>query len=92
MVEDLNFMLCFNWLFAINHVFCQLVPHCASSRQIISHWKNCNCPNCPVCQPLRSAAPNTMTGLSVHLFVCLLIAFVSFICLSVSPLVEKRYK
>ena len=29
------------------------VPHCASSRQIIEHWKNCSRPDCPVCQPLK---------------------------------------
>jgi len=28
-------------------------PHCASSRQIISHWKNCQRPACPVCLPLK---------------------------------------
>ena len=27
--------------------------HCVSSRQIISHWKNCARQDCPVCEPLR---------------------------------------
>ncbi|CAK5076800.1 unnamed protein product [Meloidogyne enterolobii] len=27
--------------------------HCASSRQIISHWKNCPEEDCPVCNPIR---------------------------------------
>ena len=34
------------------------VPHCASSRQIIQHWKNCSRPNCPVCQPLKGKGGN----------------------------------
>lgn len=32
-----------------------LVPHCASSRQIISHWKNCTRVDCAVCRPLKNA-------------------------------------
>ena len=31
------------------------VPHCASSRQIIQHWKTCSRHDCPVCQPLKGA-------------------------------------
>nr|CAD2138405.1 unnamed protein product [Meloidogyne enterolobii] len=27
--------------------------HCASSRQIISHWKNCTKEDCPVCNPVK---------------------------------------
>ena len=29
------------------------VPHCSSSRQIISHWRNCSRLDCLVCLPLR---------------------------------------
>ena len=30
--------------------------HCTSSRQIVSHWKNCRKADCSVCLPLRNTA------------------------------------
>jgi len=38
-----------------------VVPHCASSRQIIAHWRNCTRNDCPVCLPLKSASDRKNT-------------------------------
>lgn len=40
------------------------VPHCASSRQIIAHWKQCTRQDCAVCSPLKSQPSNNVTGAS----------------------------
>lgn len=54
-VEDLVvFCLLFSHYLALTS--CSIENHCVSSRQIIAHWKNCTSPQCPVCQPLRSAS------------------------------------
>jgi E1A/CREB-binding protein len=42
--------------------FSVIVPHCASSRQIITHWKNCTRNDCPVCLPLKNAGDRRASG------------------------------
>ena len=47
------------------------VPHCASSRQIILHWKNCQKQDCDVCLPVKrviKAGPAAQAGVWVGLF------------------------
>lgn len=34
------------------------MPHCASSRQIITHWKNCSRIDCTVCRPIKGPQDN----------------------------------
>ncbi|CAF1337815.1 unnamed protein product [Rotaria sordida] len=29
------------------------LPHCSTMKNIISHWKQCNNSQCPICQPLK---------------------------------------
>ena len=50
-------------LFMASIFFTFIVPHCASSRQIISHWKT-------VCQPLKFTAPSAMKGLRACVCAC----------------------
>jgi len=37
-------------------MLCLSVLHCASSRQIITHWRNCTHNDCLVCLPLKNTA------------------------------------
>jgi len=36
--------------------------HCASSRRIQSHWKNCKLEDCPVCKPVRECWGSSGSG------------------------------
>lgn len=36
-------------------------PNCAFSCQILSHWKNCQWSDCPVCWPLKHPTTNQLT-------------------------------
>ena len=42
-----------------------LVPHCASSTQILYHWRNCNQPECPVCLPLKNTTRPNVANIRV---------------------------
>uniref|UniRef100_A0A3Q3VT39 histone acetyltransferase n=1 Tax=Mola mola TaxID=94237 RepID=A0A3Q3VT39_MOLML len=59
-VRQCNLPHCRTMKNVLNHMtHCQAgkscQAHCASSRQIISHWKNCTRHDCPVCLPLKNA-------------------------------------
>jgi len=49
---------------------CVLVPHCSSSRQIITHWKNCTRSDCAVCLPLKNAT-DRRNGVVVEKLSCI---------------------
>lgn len=34
-----------------------VVQHCVTLRQIITHWKNCDRLDCPICSPLKNSRP-----------------------------------
>jgi hypothetical protein len=36
-------------------------PQCATSQQIITHWKNCCKYDCPVCTPIKKKCSNNNT-------------------------------
>jgi hypothetical protein len=45
-------------------------PHCASSRQIITHWKNCVKEDCPICNPVKKYVNQQGAGSSVEAVAC----------------------